>query len=408
MSNISDLKTVSNSSDTKSAQKSSINYNLTQAMANTDLKSDELKTKPIEMNTFVQLEIDNNNHACIPRVCRFCITKLSIQQNESTPIVLAVKLDASKRSLRTVDIPLQADALKTPIDELNLDQYYNADLNLHYTVTYPHFLKKDTNFLYFYIQKRKKLKNRAILGFKTLAIGFVDLNSILQKSFSSELPLYFTTTSQINNNNSNNFSSLVNTNQQNNNTNNNTPNSTNQNSNNKTQQKIIGTLKIKSLTSLPFESLDVDSAFSNVYKNATENVKNESEEIEDEDDLNKMMHLSKNESFHFENNNNKDENRVIAESDNENDMKKKEFDKSLNTKNFTGKILSFIKRFRNENSNNLLEEELANETNIDDFDIDDNIDQISDYTDSDAEPDAYSIVSELKPKLQPFFSNNPK
>ena len=197
MSHISDFKTISNnSSDTKTVHhhnhKSLINYNLTQAMANIDLtKADDLKTKPIEMNTFVQLEIDNSNHACIPRVCRFCITKLSIQQNESSPIVLAVKLDASKRSLRTVDIPLQLDTslssssllTKASIDDYNnnLDQNYNADLNLHYTVTYPHFLKKDTNFLYFYIQKRKKLKNRAILGFKTLAIGFVDLNSILQK-----------------------------------------------------------------------------------------------------------------------------------------------------------------------------------------------------------------------------------
>lgn len=384
-------KSVKSSNNTNNTEQKALNtnqkiqnLNLTSAinaMANIDLKNtinttnDESKqavptsaavtsstgstNKPIEMNTFVQLEIDNNNHACIPRVCRFCISKLTVQ-NDFQSIVLAVKLDASKRSLRTVDIPLVKDASR---------ETFYADLNLHYTVTYPHFLKKDSNYLYFYIQKRKKLKNRTILGFKTLAIGFIDLSSILQKPFSSELPLYLTSSQTSTNNNS-----II------------LPNNS----------QIVGSLKIQSLTSLPVESLDLDGTFTHVYKN-TQMDKVESED--DEDELNKIISLHKNGSFQIDTG--KDDTRLVHESDNENEAKKKEG----NTKNFTGKILSFIKRFRNENSTNL-EEEIVNDTNIDDFDLD-NIEQISDYTESDAEPDAYSIVSELKPKLQPFFSNNP-
>ena len=68
----------------KTSMKTNPNMNiqtLTTMPNSSDLKTDDIKTKPIEMNTFVQLEIDNNNHACIPRVCRFCITKLNIQND---------------------------------------------------------------------------------------------------------------------------------------------------------------------------------------------------------------------------------------------------------------------------------------------------------------------------------------
>lgn len=354
----------------KTSMKTNPNMNIqtpTTTPNSSDSKTDDIKTKPIEMNTFVQLEIDNNNHACIPRVCRFCITKLNIQ-NDYQSIVLAVKLDASKRSLRTVDIPL--------LKQSDESESYSADLKLHYTVTYPHFLKKDSNYLYFYIQKRKKLKNRTILGFKTLAMGFVDLSSILQKPFSSELPLYFTSSQT--NSNSNSTSVVL-------------PNNVNK------SEKIIGSLKIQSLTSLPVESLDLDGTFTHGYKSLTlDNCKLEADELDEDEELNKL--ILKHETFGIETN--KDESRQVAESDTETDNKK-----GNNSKNFTGKILSFIKRFRNENSTNL-EEEINNDTNLDDFDLD-TIDQISDYSESDAEPDAYSIVSELKPKLQPFFTNNP-
>ena len=41
--------------------------------------SSKLDKKPFEMNTYIQLEMDTNNCNCVPRVCKFCITKLSLQ-----------------------------------------------------------------------------------------------------------------------------------------------------------------------------------------------------------------------------------------------------------------------------------------------------------------------------------------
>lgn len=113
-------------------------------------------SQPIETNTFVQLETENNNHACIPRVCRFRIVRITLN-SENFSVVLGIKLDASKRSIRTADIPLKVDPSQK---EFN----HYADVNLNYNIAYPHFLKKDSNFIYFYVQKRKKLKNRTILG----------------------------------------------------------------------------------------------------------------------------------------------------------------------------------------------------------------------------------------------------
>lgn len=140
----------------------------------------ETTHRKIEMNTYVQLEVDSNNHACIPRVCRFSIAKLTLF-SEHSPVLLAVKLDVSKRSLRTVEFPLVTEPSSKSA---------TASFNLQYSLIYPHFLKKDVNLLYFYVQKKNKYKNRTMLGYKTLAFSYIDLSSILQKPFSDELPLF--------------------------------------------------------------------------------------------------------------------------------------------------------------------------------------------------------------------------
>ena len=132
--------------------------------------------KPFKMNTYIQLEIDQSNFNSLPRVCKFLVTKLQIQADEMTQIssvILAVKLQVSKRSLRTLEIPVQPSSSSTTAAEIDLD--------LNYNITYPHYLKKDTNILYFYIQKRKK--------YKTMAYTFIDLATVLQRPFTNNLPL---------------------------------------------------------------------------------------------------------------------------------------------------------------------------------------------------------------------------
>jgi hypothetical protein len=43
---------------------------------------------------------------------------------------------------------------------------------------YPHFLKRDGNKLQILLQRRKKYKNRTILGYKTLALGQVSMAQV--------------------------------------------------------------------------------------------------------------------------------------------------------------------------------------------------------------------------------------
>ena len=43
---------------------------------------------------------------------------------------------------------------------------------------YPHFLKREGNLLHIMLQRRKKYKNRTILGFKTLAVGIINMSQV--------------------------------------------------------------------------------------------------------------------------------------------------------------------------------------------------------------------------------------
>ena len=56
------------------------------------------------------------------------------------------------------------------------------DTKIIFTFQYPHFIKKGSNQLQIMIQRRKKYKNRAILGFKTLAIGYLNLAEVFANS----------------------------------------------------------------------------------------------------------------------------------------------------------------------------------------------------------------------------------
>lgn len=43
---------------------------------------------------------------------------------------------------------------------------------------YPHFLKREGNTLQIMLQRRKKYKNRTFLGFKTLAVGVINMSQV--------------------------------------------------------------------------------------------------------------------------------------------------------------------------------------------------------------------------------------
>ncbi|KAJ4922199.1 hypothetical protein JOQ06_016605, partial [Pogonophryne albipinna] len=88
---------------------------------------------------------------------------------ELSSVVIAVKLQGSKRTLRS------GEYLLLPADGL-----MEAELELTFTLQYPHFLKRDVNRLHVMLQRRKRYKNRTLLGYKTLAMGVINMAEVMQ------------------------------------------------------------------------------------------------------------------------------------------------------------------------------------------------------------------------------------
>uniref|UniRef100_A0A8D3AFP7 Phosphofurin acidic cluster sorting protein 2 n=1 Tax=Scophthalmus maximus TaxID=52904 RepID=A0A8D3AFP7_SCOMX len=97
--------------------------------------------RPVPMNLFATWEIDGSSPNCIPRLCSLTLKKLVVMREldkELISVVIAVKIQ------------------------------------------YPHFLKREGNKLQIMLQRRKRYKNRTILGYKTLAAGSIDMAEVMQ------------------------------------------------------------------------------------------------------------------------------------------------------------------------------------------------------------------------------------
>uniref|UniRef100_A0A6Q2XF49 Phosphofurin acidic cluster sorting protein 2 n=1 Tax=Esox lucius TaxID=8010 RepID=A0A6Q2XF49_ESOLU len=97
--------------------------------------------RPVPMNLFATWEIDGSSPSCIPRLCSLTLKKLVVLREldkELISVVIAVKIQ------------------------------------------YPHFLKREGNKLQILLQRRKRYKNRTILGYKTLAVGTIDMAEVMQ------------------------------------------------------------------------------------------------------------------------------------------------------------------------------------------------------------------------------------
>ncbi|XP_019404530.1 PREDICTED: phosphofurin acidic cluster sorting protein 2-like isoform X3 [Crocodylus porosus] len=55
-----------------------------------------------------------------------------------------------------------------------------TDLELTFSLQYPHFLKRDGNKLQIMLQRKKRYKNRTFLGYKTLAVGIINMAEVMQ------------------------------------------------------------------------------------------------------------------------------------------------------------------------------------------------------------------------------------
>ncbi|XP_055907477.1 phosphofurin acidic cluster sorting protein 2 isoform X2 [Eupeodes corollae] len=247
--------------------------------------------KPVPMKLFAAWEVDRTPPNCIPRLCSLTITRLSILTplpGDMTSLSLAVKMQSSKRTLRSHEIPITQNLSGSQLGNnvsgggggsggagggasaqqhqhqhqhqqqqqgnnqmnsmgggggggssggaigsgsgpgggsgqinsshhglsnngglgcgggnsnsssgCNLGNMNNimgiplaeAELDLHFSLQYPHFIKRDGNRLVILLQRRKKYKSRTILGYKTLAEGIIRMDAVLQKSMDMTVEL---------------------------------------------------------------------------------------------------------------------------------------------------------------------------------------------------------------------------
>ncbi|XP_062320413.1 phosphofurin acidic cluster sorting protein 2 isoform X2 [Osmerus eperlanus] len=126
---------------------------------------------PVPMNLFATWEIDRSSPSCVPRLCSLTLKRLIILREldkDLNSVVIAVKIQGSKRVLRSNEYILPPNGLM------------ETELELSFSLQYPHFLKRDANRLQIMLQRRKRYKNRTMLGYKTLALGLVNMAEVMQ------------------------------------------------------------------------------------------------------------------------------------------------------------------------------------------------------------------------------------
>nr|XP_030739011.1 phosphofurin acidic cluster sorting protein 2 isoform X2 [Globicephala melas] len=124
------------------------------------------------MNLFATWEVDGSSPSCVPRLCSLTLKKLVVfkeLEKELISVVIAVKMQGSKRILRSHEIVLPPSG------------QVETDLALTFSLQYPHFLKREGNKLQIMLQRRKRYKNRTILGYKTLAAGSINMAEVMQQ-----------------------------------------------------------------------------------------------------------------------------------------------------------------------------------------------------------------------------------
>uniref|UniRef100_A0AAG5CTC8 Phosphofurin acidic cluster sorting protein 2 n=1 Tax=Anopheles atroparvus TaxID=41427 RepID=A0AAG5CTC8_ANOAO len=179
-------------------------------------------SKPVPMKLFAAWEVDRTPSNCIPRLCSLKITRLTLLTplpSDLSSLSLAVRMQSSKRTLRSHEIPVPqsissgysssgAGIGSGPVGgsiglgltggtgvtgggvgQLNSPPLLETELDLHFSLQYPHFIKRDGNRLLILLQRRKKYKTRTILGYKTLAEGVIRMDAVLQKSMDMTVEL---------------------------------------------------------------------------------------------------------------------------------------------------------------------------------------------------------------------------
>ncbi|XP_041640332.1 phosphofurin acidic cluster sorting protein 1-like [Cheilinus undulatus] len=313
---------------------------------------------PVPMNLFATWEIDRSSPSCVPRLCSLTLKRLMVLREldrELSSVVIAVKIQGSKRTLRSNEYLLPPDGLM------------ETDLELTFSLQYPHFLKRDVNRLHVMLQRRKRYKNRTILGYKTLAVGVINMAEVLQHPTDRAHILGL-------------------------------------HSNQKDASLRAAELSVLSLSSQPIEQEDTSGHHGNKTK-ASDRSPDMENYSEDDDD-----------SFSSEQEGSDDAVQPQDMYDDDEDVQrktKKSHRKMIRATsltqqpNFKQKFVALLKRFKV--TDEVLDSERGGQGREVEEDLDLLYDSLEVYNPSDSGPeldDNDSIVSTPKPKLRPFFEES--
>uniref|UniRef100_A0A8C7KE08 Phosphofurin acidic cluster sorting protein 1a n=1 Tax=Oncorhynchus kisutch TaxID=8019 RepID=A0A8C7KE08_ONCKI len=298
--------------------------------------------RPVQMNLYATWEIDRSSPSCVPRLFTVTLKKLLMLQEldrDLTSVVIAVKLQGSKRILRSNEILLASAGLT------------ETDLQLTFSLQYPHFLKRDANRLQIMLQRRKRYKNRTILGYKTLALGLINMAEVMQHPSEGARVLALHTTV-------------------------------------KDTAVTVAEMRVYSLSSQPID-YEVSKA---KLSDRSPDIDNYSEEEE--------------ESYSSEQDGSDDPAHIQYLFDEEDDMRKKKHRRKLTS--FTDlSFVALLKRFKVSDEVDFGLKHVSQEHIRDvEEDLDELYDSLEMYNHSDSGPEMEetdSILSTPKPKLRPFF-----
>lgn len=335
-------------------------------MAEKSNKPSNVWGKPVPMKLFAAWEVDRTPPNCIPRLCTLNLTRLVLLKpvaGDMNSVILAVKMQSSKRTLRSNEIMVPSNGL------------IDTELDLTFSLQYPHFLKRSGNHLQIMLQRRKRYKNRAILGFKTLAGGVINMGEVLQRPMDKELELH---------------------------------------TNSKEKNEVIAKVMMYALSSQPVDHEDADrQKLLRGIERAVEvdNFSDEEEEYTSNEEGCDSEPVAEDAGVHIHAADGIDHHRShIRKSLNQKIFQSNEDRPDPAERNIKQKFIALLKKFRipeaevsdSEQYQEELEQELISQ-NPQEFE--DLMDEFESMTDSGPDVDDISISSTPKPSLRPFFSS---
>ncbi|XP_036363315.1 phosphofurin acidic cluster sorting protein 2 isoform X17 [Octopus sinensis] len=302
------------------------------------------------------------------RLCSLTLTRLVVQkplENDLTSIIIAVKMQGSKRVLRSNEILVPPGGL------------LECELDLSFSLQYPHFLKRDGSKLQVMLQRRKKYKNRTMLGYRTLAVGEVNMSQVLQRAVDKELNLY---------------------------------------SDLKEQSTVVAQVIMLSLTSQP-----VDHEDNGTRKHPVSSDVDRSPDIDNDSDDDEAQEFNDQESSSNDELSDSEGMMLVEEGrprprktsrgqirpvTSRAKFRRNSRSRNVLQRNFKQKIIALLRRFKA--SEEALDSEADHELVDPDHnphDIEDLLGDFDDLSDSGPELDTLSVTSTPKPQLRPFFTD---